>query len=337
MKKWVVYTLLFTGLCFCGNSNTKTDQQESNTENISIQTVSDKFTICSFNIQFLGNFKSRKDTVLAELVKDYDIVVVQELVAPPIDGVYPDGKAFTKDKESIEFFDAMKSFGFVYSLSEEDTGPRDNFHSKGSATEWFVAFYKSDKFKIADDIPSGFLADDRSKHPVYRRVPYAFAFETLDAKMDFVLISVHLEPEDKVVRKNEINEIAKWIDANDQFEKDFIVLGDMNIQSKVELEDVMPAGFISLNDECRTTNTNLNGPKPYDHVFYNPSFTANEIDEDFDMKVINLIEELKDSWASDEPYPGDPYNHNKFRQAFSDHHPIIFIMQLTVSDDDNSN
>ncbi len=39
--------------------------------------------ICSFNIQFLGHFKDRDDESLAALVKDFDIVFVQELVTPP--------------------------------------------------------------------------------------------------------------------------------------------------------------------------------------------------------------------------------------------------------------
>ena len=56
--------------------------------------------ICSFNIQFLGHFKNRDDEALAALVKDFDIVVVQELVAPPMKGQYPDGTTFKSDVEA---------------------------------------------------------------------------------------------------------------------------------------------------------------------------------------------------------------------------------------------
>ena len=38
-------------------------------------------TVCSFNIQFLGLSSKRDNAALAELMKGYDVVVVQELVA----------------------------------------------------------------------------------------------------------------------------------------------------------------------------------------------------------------------------------------------------------------
>ncbi len=43
----------------------------------------DSLSICSFNIQFLGNSRDRDDVALASILQDYDIVVIQELVATP--------------------------------------------------------------------------------------------------------------------------------------------------------------------------------------------------------------------------------------------------------------
>jgi hypothetical protein len=96
-----------------------------------------------------------------------------------------------------------------------------------------------------------------------------------------------------------------------------------------------PAGFVSLNDECRPTNTNVNGPKPCDHVMLNPAFTT-EADWGFDLQVINLIEVMRGAWALPEAYPGDPYVHNEFKQYYSDHHPVMFRLGGTgvgVDDD----
>lgn len=39
--------------------------------------------VCSFNIQFLGSSTSRDDVALSSILKDYDIVVIQEFVARP--------------------------------------------------------------------------------------------------------------------------------------------------------------------------------------------------------------------------------------------------------------
>lgn len=297
----------------------------------------DTLSICSFNIQFLGHFKSKKNEALAQIVKDYDIVVIQELVAPPSDGTYPDGEKYTHDPEAKQFFDAMHSLGFESILSNEDTGTRDEIHKKTSATEWWCAFYKPGVVQPNDDLPHGFLAEDRSNHPDYERVPYAFAFNDNSGNLDFVLISVHLMPGDSKAnmarRNHELNAINEWISSNNSKEKDFIILGDMNIKNSKELETATPHGFLSLNDECFKTNTATKA-KPYDHVMYNLEHTSREIDTKYDIKVVDLVKAARPTWTSSSPYPGDPYKHDKFRQAYSDHHPIVFKMIVRNSDDD---
>lgn len=301
----------------------------------------DTISICSFNIQFLGHFKDRDDSSLANLVKNHEIVVIQELVAPPYDGTYPDGETYTKDGEAAEFLSEMEELGFSYLISSEDTGPGETNHKKTTATEWWITFYRASVVRPAFDLPYGFLASDRTNHPDYDRVPYAFAFRCIDSLTDFVLISVHLHPDKSgdERRKHELGAIAEWIVEVDSIEKDFIILGDMNIQDKEELLDVIPDGFVSLNDECRRTNTLINtnpdqGARPYDHVMYRPAFSIHEIDTVYDLEVINLIDEMRHYWDSvNGPYPGEPYDHQTFKQYYSDHHPVVF--RLVASEDDD--
>lgn len=296
--------------------------------------------IASFNIQFLGNSTTRDNAALASILSPYDIVVVQEVVSPPYPGDYPNGKALNPDPQATAFFDQMRALGFAYVQSEEDTGTGDTINVNGSSTEWWVAFYKPEAVNLAPSLPSGFLAADRSNHPDYERVPYAFAFADQSNNVDFVLVSVHLKPgsgSSNVTRRSEeLTAIATWIGDNDATEKDFIILGDMNIESCTELAAQSPAGYLSLNDECRATNTNVNGPKPYDHVMYNVQDTANDIDLDFDLVVIDLIEEMRPFWedSSSDPYPGEPYTHNTFRGLYSDHHPIEFRIKIGSADND---
>lgn len=297
-------------------------------------------SICSFNIQFLGNGVDRDMDALADVVAGNDIVVVQELLAPPFPGTYPNGDPFKPDPEARTFFEAMASNGFSWRVSEEDTGTGDTIHWNSSATEWWVAFYKPARVKLAEDLHlTGFLADDRSNHPDYERVPYAFAFRSADNHADFVLISVHLQPNpgtaNKARRKHELATIGAWIDAHDNgAEKDFIVLGDMNIQSATELAQVTPTALVTLNDECRPTNTNVNSPKPYDHVMYRRQFTS-EIDEAFDLNVVDLVAEMAPRWNAElGSYPGSPYQHDRFRKYYSDHDPVIFQLRTSAADDD---
>ncbi len=292
--------------------------------------VAETLSICSFNVQFLGHFKARDNAALASILQIYDIVVIQELVAPPYALSYPDGTDAHPDDEARDFFDEMIAQGFSYWLSEEDTGPGERNHRNTTGTEWWVVFYNPNRVKRANDLPSGFLAQDRSANPHYERVPYAFAFRSADERADFVLISVHLDPESSRRRADELDAIAAWIDMNDAIEKDFLILGDMNIQSRDELTLAVPVEFVSLNGACRATNTAPTG-KPYDHVLYRPAFST-EVESD--LVIVDLAATMWPYWTSEQPYPGDPYDHNAFRVVYSDHCPIVFGLDSGIGDDD---
>lgn len=237
----------------------------------------DDLSVASFNIQFVGSFKKRDNFAVAAVVKKFDIVVVQELVAPPIAGTYPDGTAYKADPEAKAFADAMTANGFEFVLSPEDTGTGDKNHTGSTGTEWFITFYKPDRVAPDSALPGGFLAADRTNNPDYERVPYAFGFKVAGGP-DFVLVSVHLQPgsgkKDAARRKHELAAIVSWIQSHDAVEKDFVILGDMSIEDCEEFADTTPPSFISLNDTCLPTNTNLNGPKPYDHVMLRPAYSG---------------------------------------------------------------
>jgi hypothetical protein len=159
----------------------QSDKKENQTTGTPSSQGKSDLLVCSFNIQFLGNPKARLDTALAQVVRACDIVAVQELVAPPKPGKFPDGSPFKPDKEAAEFFAAMRGQDYHYVMSEEDTGTNERIHVNSSGTEWWVTFYRPDAVQPATDLPAGFLAQDRSNHPDYERVPYAFPFRTLEA------------------------------------------------------------------------------------------------------------------------------------------------------------
>jgi endonuclease/exonuclease/phosphatase family metal-dependent hydrolase len=405
--------------------------------------------VCSFNIQFLGTFKTRDNEGLARILREEgcDVAVIQELDAPPKETYlarnqldpflpYPEevrlSKGFqdfakkvieTRKKEdgddpeldasllrmwpivsgavagvgqsqkpktvpfpldsavdptclptdlrpiepskaSTDFFAAMERQGFgSFMMSNEDTGPT-NYHTNGTASEWWVTFYNPKKVKPAADLPHGFLDKKRMANAVYKRVPFAFPFRTLDDKLDFVLISVHLEPgaTGAAVRKRELAGIAGWIEANRGKEDDFLVLGDMNIESKAELDgdakraSALPPGFVSLNSSALGTNAQLDPKKqrPYDHVVLNRKFTTNEEVPPGTFKVVDLAKAAEPHWkqfianstpvqsgqaripAADEAYPGNPASFDalKFRTTYSDHFPVTFRMCSTETDSD---
>ncbi len=297
--------------------------------------VPETYSIVSFNIQFLGHFTRKDHQALAELMSGHDLVFVQELVAPPYSGTFPDGSAYRPDPQAEEFFDAMAAQGFEYVLSEEDTGSGETNHVNSAATEWFVAFYDPDRIAFAEHLPTQFLATDRTDNPVFARVPYAFAF-TLGSE-DMVFVSVHLHPGDgasnRAARSSEFEAIFEWINAQEGDERDYVVLGDMNIENCQELEAVLTPEYESLNRECIGTNTSPNTPKPYDHVLYNVAHTGNDFGNDF--YVLDLVETFESEWDSSKgPYPGNPYEARVFPQYYSDHNPIEFTVVSDGYDED---
>lgn len=337
--------------------------------------------ICSFNIQFLGNSSRRDNEGLTKLLADQkcDIVTIQELVAPPSEAFLMRSKITTfESKDGIlyfpsssdpikpapkvtAFFEEMEKQGFAdFIISEEDTGP-SAYHTNGSASEWWVTFYKSDKVEPAPDLPHGFLSPLRvGKDREFERTPYAFPFRTKDGAFDFVLISVHLAPgaDKKERRIQELSAIRLWTEEQSKLspERDFITLGDMNIEDASELGNLSQEvlSWVSLNQACNATNTNpkAGSKKPYDHVMLNRSFTSpQEVPESLVMMtqkdktrianftVIDLREKMAPRWQEtqpDAPFPGsiETYQHDPFRAYYSDHMPIKFKAGFSLKDDD---
>ncbi len=298
-------------------------------------------TICSFNIDWLGQYQ-KDNAVLCNVVRDCDIVLVQELVAPPYADRYPDGSALKPDPESALFFDTMASYGFAPWLSEEDTGPGTTNHDNSARTEWPVAFYKPDVVQTAPNLPHGFLAADRSANPCYDRVPYAFSFRTCTGEEDFgfVLVSVHLHAtegdssgqvsQDQCQRRLEMTSICLWI--NDQLEtkKDFTnfaIVGDVNAENPSELcalwagllEDA-PIGLTPLS--CgRPTNVCATKPKPYDNAFVSDSLLQ-RIDWSYGFQVGDLKQAICDGDASCQSAT------TVSSRAYSNHNPIYFRLRV---------
>lgn len=287
-------------------------------------------SVASFNIKFLGNYPTRNTKILTKILAPYDLVFIQELVAPPYVGDFPDGTHFKPDQQSAEFFDDMQARGFKYVLSSEDTGKSKTNHTNATSTEWFVSFYKPGKIKPAEDLPGGFLAADRTAHPHYDRVPYAFPYR-FNNKTDMVFISVHLRPSpgpaNRARRIEELKTIRSWVTSHDDPEKDFVVLGDMNFENCAEIGSTIPSAFTSLNKDCK--NTNAGGTKPYDNVLYSANDSGTEIDTGYGFNIIDLKSAAKKLWGKNKSFPTG----NNFHYVFSDHNPVEF--QLTVKSDDD--
>lgn len=335
----------------------------------------DQLSVCTWNIQWIGHWKAKKNQDIANVLRNCDVAVIQEMVAPPWDvTVTSKGSQETVtlkgDVEAKAFVDAMKAVGFDgVELSAEDTGPTKN-HTNTTASEWYIAFFKSAKVEIAQDLPKGFLARKLAGHSIYSRVPHAFGIRARHngkPSVDMVLVSVHLhatgdnEPKRrcKARRIREFRYINQWITQKKKnhasHEKDYFVLGDMNIEDLEEVNAFMgespewlntelaateplvdldtpedPSSFYMLRNvksmnyapETKTLKgTNIKRDKPYDHVMH---YTTTTLDILPTLQIVDLAKSF-----DLESFP----KANDFVQAYSDHNPLRFVVKLSEDRD----
>ena len=287
--------------------------------------------VCSFNIKWLGHYTRKDHQELARMLSAYDLVVVQELIAPPRDVTTATG-TIPADPQGAEFFQLMAEYGFRDALSERGTGKSEPA-SGVTAHEWPVVFYRDDEL-VYDPVHSGFVSSPVAANPDFDRVPRAFHFTTRDGTLDFTVINAHLKASANQAagRKIELAKIAQWCnaDAASTGEQDHLIVGDLNIQSSGELANALPAGFVSLNSTPLFTN--LIGTAPYDHVLYRTNTTTSDIDLDAGFTVLDLKERMRTTWRFSIPYPDD--QNSLFEQYYSDHEPVVFQLKYGNSDDD---
>lgn len=289
-------------------------------------------SVCSFNIKWLGHYSRKDNASLARYLSRFDVVVVQELVASPINIVSSSGQQVSADPESAAFTEAMRAQGFTYALGTDGTGQT----TQGSTSrEWPIAYYRSDAVSY-NVSRSDFIEPQVLANPTFDRVPWAYHFTTPDSTLDFYLVSVHLAAEDKDIpqRKAELARIAQWGAARTD-EHDIIILGDMNLQDTTEVQSALPMGYATLNSRGLPTNCSPKSPKPFDQVMYLPAHTAPDLDPSQPFAVTDLMQAMQPYWSDPAtPYPGQPYDGNLFPQYYSDHHPVSFGLRYGVKDDD---
>ena len=123
-------------------------------------------------------------------------------------------------------------------------------------------------------------------------------------------------------RYHELTSVFNWISIQQQnnSERDYIILGDMNVYKCDRLDNHLINGFTRANKQC--FNSNLRRTYPYDQVLYNKAYTHLK-----DYRVIDMFEYFN--------IPKSTPN-KKIIAKYSDHHPIFFTI-LNEKDDDLSN
>ena len=295
-------------------------------------------TVCSFNINQLGAMEEKDGRALAHVLANYDIVVIQGIVAPPYEGTFPNGDPYEPVAEVAEFFGEMTGrWGYALLLSAEDTGRRLLHHSNAPWTEWATLFYDPRKLEPAEDLPGGYIAEDVSAHPDYDRVPHAFPLRHIDTGFDFMLLSVNLREgsgaEDRARRAAELDAIATWIDRRTFDETEFLIVGSLNFVDCFEALSCTPTGCHFLNPTydgtCIATDATLAPSLPLDGVLFTQRV---EVDHVFGLRVIDLVSGLAAVWNPFSEPIEEAYYDLDFARMISDHNPVVFRFQLASGD-----
>jgi endonuclease/exonuclease/phosphatase family metal-dependent hydrolase len=195
-------------------------------------------------------------------------------------------------------------------------------------TQWTGVAWKSAKVKPVGPIFQVPVSHTRSSQDSNRwdRNLHAMMFSTGKGKTDFIVLVVHLKANASASfarhRAEEIDDFAKRsADLHQAFpgEKDFILLGDTNIEHAAEpaVKAMEQAGFLDLNKVDRDTHT-AKGIQPFARIFVpknQPEFARSSQDV---LVAFQKKENL--SFA-------------EFRARYSDHYIIVSPIQIQDDDD----
>jgi len=168
---------------------------------------------------------------------------------------------------------------------------------------------------------SEFLLANITASSTFDRIPFNFGFGFLTGSqsIQFNLISVHLAAAEgsTLKRCDELKAIHIYaeqkVKSNMLAWNPYIILGDTNIQNKIELTNHLKwlPNFESLNDACKPTN--ISNTKPYDHVLIEKNFKK-MIQAD---NCVTIVDIRAASGRTD-------LTNKEFEQQFSDHQLVYF-------------
>jgi deoxyribonuclease-1-like protein len=187
-------------------------------------------SIISWNIQDFGQTKDDDEILaIAKIIKDYDIVAIQEVVA-----IHPGGA-----KAVARLADQLNRLGnkWDYRLSDPTQSP-------GKRTERYAFFWKTNKVRL---IGKPWL--DKTFEPVIYREPYLARFKVGDKQIlvaNYHSRSYRDHPEEEIICFNRYSQLF----SNDRI----VIAGDFNTpcSSKV-FNSLREAGFVFNLEGQKTT------------------------------------------------------------------------------------
>lgn len=248
MKKYALFIILLH--CFFMQSSCYGFQKPSQFDSITLK-------IITWNIQDLGGSKNDAEIgVIAKILKDYDLVAIQEVV----------GKDPAGAKAVIRIVDVLNRLGSAWDYSiSNPTKSSSNYVSERYAYLW-----KTAKIRLKT---KAFL--DKELEDKIEREPYIGLFEWKHNNTSFYAVNMHA----RTYNKHPEMEISNFKKYPNRFQTNrFIILGDFNLNEKHTVwNPLYKMGFTSAISNQPTTlkRTCVNGNYlnyPIDNIYYNTTY-----------------------------------------------------------------
>jgi len=209
----------------------------------------DTIHVASFNIQVFGLSKLKKKPVmdvLADVVRRFDVVAVQELRA--------------KDQSVIpRFVELINSDGSRYDYV---VGPR---LGRSSSKEQYVYLFDTSRIQIARR--GVYTIIDRQD--LLHREPLVARFRVRgpppEEAFTFTLVDIHTDPDETRTELDALDDVVRTVRRNGGNEDDVILLGDLNVDEQ-HLGELGQMPNMKWVIEGEPTNTL--GTKSYDNILF---------------------------------------------------------------------
>ncbi len=316
-----------------------------------LQTSSEnQIRLGSFNIEKLGFKKEFQVENAAEILKNYDIVAIQEVMNL---GASKDNPIGTKGIEALKQIVSYLGEDWDYVTSEEPKGPSRAEKSKAFSTfEYYAFIFRKSKIELIED--SAYLWNEQenpmvgleSQERQFDREPFIASFKAKKGNLDFTLITIHVASPAAKWRRDEIKRLAivyKAVQDSDPNQNDVFLLGDFNTNvDKKEWDDlkVLEGMRHIITSKDATTLDKARGrlsKNQYDTIWYQGQYS----DED----VIPGSARVHQAWQEDLKVPEDINIPKKIKgeeakqiwlygRHASDHLPVTMLLW---SDRDSDN
>lgn len=329
MKKFRIFPIVFI-IILCLSTNQAILASSSN-----------QIRLGSFNIEKLGKNNPYQAQNAAIILRDYDIVAIQEVMNTGATAKNPIG---TKGIEALKRIVASLGSDWDYVVSPVPNGTLSAQESKAFNTfEYYAFIYRKSKLEL---IPNSAHLWDEAKTPMpglkdqkrqFDRQPFIASFRAKGGNLDFTLITIHAAAPAAKWRKDEIKRLKivyGKVQDEDPKQNDVFLLGDFNTNvDKSEWDDLksIPTMKHILTSNDVTTINKTTGElsdSQYDTIWYQGKYG----DED----VVSSSAQVDQAWKDPLKFPNvKPTieardNDNRliwlYGRYASDHLPITVIL-----------